>query len=46
MALFDKIFKAINTVDRAHLVEEQKLKGLFVTMDDKISQLEFLHQNS
>ena len=46
MALFDKLFKAIHTADRAHLVEEQRLKGLFVAVDHKISQLEFLHQNS
>jgi len=46
MALFDKIFKSIKTVDRAHLVEEEKLKGMLGEMDTKIAQLEFLHKTT
>ena len=42
MALFDKIFKSIKTVDKTHLVEGEKLKASQVVLENKIAQLEFL----
>ena len=42
MALFDKIFKSIKTVDKNHLAESEKLRGEQVKMEGRISQLEFL----
>jgi hypothetical protein len=42
MALFDKIFKSIKTVDKNHLAESEKLRSEQVKLEGRISQLEFL----